>query len=188
MKNITIDEENKKKIYEHVQKNVGYYIHDYEKEIESLNVNGTLDKEFATRILENLIYSCKITKLQLKLDKEFEEEVLKSDKIFNNIPKSTDYNETEYMRESNVEIYNDMEVEKIWDYLQICLNLEIFYSKVQFVQNLKERANMAIDSIKSIDEHKEEISIEDRIQLEEISKDLNKLLSQRKNRYTGNTK
>ena len=75
MEKITIDERNKKKIYEHIQGDIGYY-REYEKEIEVFNADGTLDRELATRILENLIYSCKVTKLELKPNEEFKEELI----------------------------------------------------------------------------------------------------------------
>lgn len=179
MEKITIDERNKKKIYEHIQGSIGYY-REYEKEIEVFNADGTLDRELATRILENLIYSCKVTKLELKPNEEFKEELLQSDELFDSIPKDKDYDETTYVRDTNVEVYGNMQIETIYSNLQTCLGLEQFYQKIHFLQNLRERATVAISSINSIDEHEIEIPLEDRTKLRELGEDLDGLLSQTK--------
>ena len=62
MEQIVVDDENKKGIYEHIQSSIGYYS-EYKKEIEEFFSTGILDKDLATRILENLIYSCKNLKM-----------------------------------------------------------------------------------------------------------------------------
>lgn len=179
MEKIIIDEEYKKKIYEHIQGAIGYYT-EYEKDIEVFNKNGTLDRELATRILENLIYSCKVTKLELKPNEEFKEELLLADEIFNSIPKDENYDETTYARDTNVEIYKKMGIETIYSSLRRCIDIEQFYTKVYYIQNLRERATATISSINSIDEHEIETPIDDIIQLRQIGENLDKLLSQTK--------
>ena len=123
MEKIIFDEEYKKKIYEHIQGAIGYYT-EYEKDIEVYNKNGTLDRELATRILENLIYSCKVTKLELKPNEEFKEELLLADEIFNSIPKDENYDESTYARDTNVEIYKKMGIETIYFSLRRCIDIE----------------------------------------------------------------
>ena len=115
MERIVIDEDKKKMIYEHIQSSIGYYT-GYEDAIKIFNTDGILDKELTTRLLENLMYSCKVTKFNLKPDEEFQGEKRKTDEIFKSIPRSKDFHEDDdeliYVRDTNVEEYKDMSIEK----------------------------------------------------------------------------
>ncbi len=179
MEKITVDERHKKAMYEYIQSSIGYY-RGYEKNIESFYVNGTLDREFAARILENLIYSCKVIKLELKPTEEFKKELVQSDKIFDSIPKAKDYDENSYVRDTNVEIYDNMEMEAVYSNLQKCLEVKQFYQGVYSIQNLRERAVKTIGSINSINNHETEIPLDDRIKFKKFGNDLNELLNQTK--------
>lgn len=182
MERIVIDEDKKKMIYEHIQSSIGYYT-GYEDAIKIFNTDGILDKELTTRLLENLMYSCKVTKFNLKPDEEFQDEKRKTDEIFKSIPRSKDFHEDDdeliYVRDTNVEEYKDMSIEEIYDNVKKCLQIEKTYKKIYYVQNLKERADATIKSITSIDEN-EDVSIKNREKLGQLCEELRGLTSKKK--------
>ena len=182
MERIVIDEDKKKIIYEHIQSSIGYYT-EYEDAIKAFNTDGILDKELATRLLENLMHSCKVTKFNLKPDEEFQDEKRETDEIFKSIPRSKDFHEDDdlvYVRDTNVDEYKDMSIEELYDNVKKCLQIEKTYKKIYYVQNLRERADATIKSITSIDEHETDVSIEDREKLGQLCEELRGLTSQKK--------
>lgn len=182
MEQIIVDEENKKRIYEHIQGSIGYYS-EYEKEIEEFYASGILDKELATRVLENLIYSCKITKFNLKPNEEFKDDRRNADEIFNQIPNGKDFHEDDelvYVRESNVEEYNNMSAEDIYSNIKSVLTIEEIYTRIYSIQNLRERANSALESIGSVSEHELDVPKEHREQLIQLGNELKTLLGETK--------
>lgn len=182
MEQIVIDEDKKKMIYEHIQSEIGYYT-GYEDAIKTFNTDGILDKELATQVLENLMYSCKVTKFNLKPDEEFQDEKRKTDEIFKSIPKSKDLHEDDelvYVRDTNVKEYKYMSIEEIYDNIKKCLQIEKTYKKIYYIQNLRERADATIKSISSIDEHEIDLSIEDKEKLWQLCEELRGLTSQKK--------
>ena len=182
MEKIRIDEDKKKMIYEHIQSKIGYYT-EYEDAIKTFNTDGILDKELATRLLENLMYSCKVTKFNLKPDEEFQGEKRAIDKLFKSIPKSKEFHEDDefvYARDTNVEEYKDMSIEEIYDNVKKCLKIEQTYKKIYYIQNLRERVDATIKSITSIYEHEIDVSIEDREKLGQLCEELRGLTSQKK--------
>lgn len=182
MERIVIDEDKKKMIYEHIQSSIGYYT-EYKDEIKAFNTDGILDKELATRLLENLMYLCKVTKFNLKPDEEFQDEKRETDEIFKSIPRSKDFHEDDdlvYVRDTNVDEYKDMSIEELYDNVKKCLQIEKTYKKIYYVQNLRERADATIKSITSIDEHETDVSIEDREKLGQLCEELRGLTSQKK--------
>lgn len=180
MEYLTIDNKYKEKIQQHIEKNIGYYLNDYKSEIEDLNNSGILTKQFADAILDNLVYECKTTKLKLKPSQEFKEEEIINDKIFDSIPKSKDYDETSYAKDINIEIYKNMNAQTVYSNIQKCLDVNQSYEKIFRVQNLKERANASINSIKSIDGQKVELTLEDKKELQKVCNNLKLLLSDKK--------
>lgn len=182
MEQIIVDEENKKRIYEHIQGSIGYYS-EYEKEIEEFYASGILDKELATRVLENLIYYCKITKFNLKPNEEFKDDRRNADEIFNQIPNGKDFHEDDelvYVRESNVEEYNNMSAEDIYSNIKSVLTIEEIYTRIYSIQNLRERANSALESIGSVSEHELDVPKEHREQLIQLGNELKTLLGETK--------
>lgn len=182
MEQIIVDEENKKRIYEHIQGSIGYYS-EYEKEIEKFFSTGVLDKELATRVLENLIYSCKTTKFNLKPDEEFKDDRGNADKIFNQIPKGKDFHEDDelvYVRESNVEEYNNMSAGDIYSNIKRVLSIEEIYTRIYSTQNLRERANSALESIESVSEHELDVPNEHKGKLLQLGNELKTLLGKTK--------
>ena len=182
MEQIIVDDENKKRIYEHIQSSIGYYS-EYKKEIEDFFSTGILDKNLATRILENLIYSCKITKFSLKPDEEFKNDRRNADEIFNQIPKGKDFHEDGelvYVRESNVEEYNNMSSEDIYSNIKRVLYIEEIYIKIYSTQNLRERANSALESIRSVSEHELDVPNEHKEKLTQLGDELKTLLGKTK--------
>ena len=179
MEKIIVDEDTKQRIYAHIQSTIGYY-REYEDEIKTFNMDGTLNREFATRILENLVYACKQIKLQLKPDEEFENEILESNQLFDSVPKSNDYDENEYTRNSNVAEYVNMGMEEIYANIKKCIEVEEIYDKVHFIQNLRERAYATIESITSIAGHEIYAPIEQRESLKQLCEKLKGLISQKK--------
>ena len=182
MEQIIVDEENKKRIYEHIQGSIGYYS-EYEKEIQEFYASGILDKELATRVLENLIYSCKITKFNLKPNEEFKDDRRNADEIFNQIPNGKDFHEDDelvYVRESNVEEYNNMSAEDIYSNIKSVLTIEEIYTRIYSIQNLRERANSALESIGSVSEHELDVPKEHREQLIQLGNELKTLLGETK--------
>lgn len=182
MERIVIDEDKKKMIYEHIQGWIGYYT-EYEDAIKTFNTDGILDKELATRLLENLMYSCKVTKFNLKPDEEFKDEKRETDELFKSIPRSKDFHEDDelvYVGYSDVEEYKDMSIEEIYDNVKKCLQIEKTYKKISYVQNLREIADAIIKSITSIDEHEIDVSIEDREKIGQLCEELKGLTSQKK--------
>ena len=120
MEQIVVDDENKKGIYEHIQSSIGYYS-EYKKEIEEFFSTGILDKDLATRILENLIYSCKITKFNLKPDEEFKDDRRNADEIFNQIPKGKDFHEDGklvYVRERMTVVQEEKWYQKLFNLIK----------------------------------------------------------------------
>ena len=182
MEQIVVDDENKKGIYEHIQSSIGYYS-EYKKEIEEFFSTGILDKDLATRILENLIYSCKITKFNLKPDEEFKNDRSNADEIFNQIPKGKDFHEDGelvYVRESNVEEYNNMSLEDIYSNIKRVLSIEEIYIKIYSTQNLRERANSALESIRSVSAHELECLMNIKKKLTQLGNELKTLVGETK--------
>jgi len=182
MEQIIVDEENKKRIYEHIQSTRGYYT-EYQNEIENLYSNGMLDKELATRVLANLVYLCKTTKYNLKPDEEFKGEKREADELFKHIPKAKDFHEDDalvYVRESDGEEYNGMSVEDIYSDIKKSLSVEETYIKIYSTQNLRERANNALKSISSISEHETDVTNERKEKLTQLGDELKALLGETK--------
>lgn len=182
MEQIIVDDENKQRIYEHIQSSIGYY-YEYKKEIEKFFSTGILDKELATRVLENLIYSCKITKFNLKLDEEFKDDRRNADEMFNQIPKGKDFHEDDelvYVRESNVEEYNNMSAGDIYSNIKRVLSIEEIYTRIYSTQNLRERANSALESIESLSEYELDVSNEHKEKLIQLENELKTLLGETK--------
>ena len=179
MEKIIVDEDTKEKIYEHIQGSIGYY-GEYADEIKTFNTDGILNREFATRILENLVYSCKQSKLQLQPNEEFKNDILNSTKLFDSVPKSSNYDEYEYTRDTNVAEYENMEIGEIYSNIKKCIEVERVYNKVHFIQNLRERAYSTIKSIRSISEHEIYVSLEEREILKQLCEKLKRDTSQEK--------
>ena len=176
------NEENKKRIYEHIQSTIGYYT-EYQNEIQNFYANGILDKELATRVLANLVYMCKTTKYGLKPDEEFKSEKIEADKLFRQIPKAKDFHEDGelvYVRESDGEEYDGMSDEDISSNICKALLVEETYKKISSIQNLRERANSALQSISSINEHKSDVPKEQQETLTQLGDELKELLGKTK--------
>lgn len=174
---IIINEQDRIRIYEHIQKSIGYYAHEYDNEIKTFTSGGILDKEFATKILENLVYSCALTKSKLREKKEFEQELLSADEVFYGIPKSKEYNNYSDIRYTDTDTYTDMDMEEIYSNIRACLNVEEVYKKVLYTQNLRIRANTIINSISSIGNQKLNISEETKESLSKICGEMEELIS-----------
>ena len=182
MERIVVDEAGKKQIYEHIQSSIGYYT-EYKDVIKTFNTDGILDKELAIQLLENLMYSCKVTKFKLRPNEEFQDEKSTIDELFRSIPRSKGFHEDDefvYVRDTNVEEYKSMSIEEIYSNIQKCLQVEQTYKKIYYIQNLRERADATIKSIASIDKHKKDVSIEERKKLGKVREELEELLSHKK--------
>lgn len=180
MDKIELDGVYRAHIFKYLKENIKMY-KGHEKQIENFGQNGVLDKNIATTILGNLICSSKVTRMYLSEytpREEFESQMLNAKRIFDDIPKGQDYEEDSYSRSMDTAIYDTMDSNTIRGYLQTGIRLDEFYKKVLSVQELREVATNAIESIKSIDNNEIQISNENKTNINNIHEDLTESLEQ----------
>ena len=174
MKQITIDEENKKKILKYIKNKAS--VHGYEKDISILESTGQLTGKLAHCVFEDMMRKCQSTRDILKPNGELEQEINQSFEKFDKIPKPKDYKQYGYYDGA----FNDMGLNEVYENMQVCLEFLDVERKYDAINDSRRIADSAISSINSIDRLEIQVEQEAKDELESIRENLQRLLSNEK--------
>ena len=174
MKTITIDEENKKRIQKYIKKQGTFY--GFEDDISLLEQENNLTEGLARKVFSMSMNDAQRIKSILTPEEndEFKEEINEVYSEYDKIQKPEEFEKFGFYEGS----YNYMEMEEIYSNMQIAFKLMELDKKYYECRDLRNIANIVINSIDGIDKYKIEIEPEAKEELQRIKEELKNLLIQ----------
>ena len=174
MEQISVDEENKKRLIKYIKSMTSMY--GYEKDINILESTSQLTEKLAHTIFEDIMRKCQTTRDILKPNGEIEQEISQVFDKFDRIPKPKDYEQYGYYDGA----FSNMKLKDVYENIQICFNFADVERRYDAINDSRRIANSVISSINSIDRLEIQVGQETKSELEAIRESLQHSLSNEK--------
>ena len=174
MEQITLDEENKKRIQKYIKSMGSMY--GYENHIDTLESTGQLTEKLAHAIFEDIMRKCQITRDVVKPNGEIEQEIVQAFEKFDTIPKPKQYEQYGYYDGA----FDNMELADVYKNMQICFEFTEVESRYDAINDSRRIADSVISSINSIDRLEVQIEQDKKTELEQIRENLQNSLGNEK--------
>lgn len=174
MEQISVDEENKKRLIKYIKSMTSMY--GYEKDINILESTSQLTEKLAHTIFEDIMRKCQTTRDILKPNGEIEQEISQIFDKFDRIPKPKDYEQYGYYDGA----FSNMELKDVYENMQICFDFADVERRYDTINDSRRIADSVISSINSIDRLEIQVGQETKSGLEAIRESLQHSLSNEK--------
>lgn len=176
MEQIILDEENKKRIQKYIKQEIGFY--GYEQDISLLEAEGILTEELARKVFSKVMSRAQTIRgiLTPEENDEFLEQMDEVYSKYDKIPKPEELEEYGYYDGA----YRFMELEDVYKNMQTAFEVLEFDTQYYTCKDLRDIANIVINSINGINKYKIKLQPEVIAELQEVQTDLRSLLAQKK--------
>lgn len=174
MEQISIDEENKKRLIKYIKSMTSMY--GYEKDINTLESTSQLTEKLAHTIFEDIMRKCQTTRDILKPNGEIKGEISQIFDKFDRIQKPQDYEQYGYYEGA----FSNMELKDVYENMQICFDFVDIERRYDAINDSRRIADSVISSINSIDRLEIQVGQETKSELDAIRESLQNSLSNEK--------
>lgn len=181
MREITVDEKNKKRIQKYIKQEIGFY--GYEKDIELLEQSGQLTETLAKKVFTKIMDDAQRIRniLEPEENDEFQDLINEVYAKYDSIPKPKHFSEYGFYDGA----YSNMDLDEVYSNMQIAFEVKELDTKYYECRDLRDIANTVINSIDGIDKYKIELQPQAKEELLKLQAELKTLLTGEKTDIKG---
>lgn len=181
MREITIDEKNKKRIQKYIKQEIGFY--GYEKDIELLEQSGQLTEILAKKVFTKIMDDAQRIRniLEPEENDEFQDLIDEVYVKYDSIPKPKHLSEYGFYDGA----YSNMDLDEVYYNMQIAFEIKELDTQYYECRDLRDIANTVINSIDGIDKYKIELQPHAKEELLKVQTELKTLLTGEKTDING---